>query len=313
MNRVLITGGAGFIGSNLADSLKSNGIEVRIFDNFSTGRREFVAESGIEIFEGDLRSDRDLLDKAVSGCDTVFHLAANADVRFGWDHPFLDLQQNVMATLEVADAARNAGVTDFVFSSTGSVYGEATVFPTPEDYGSPVQTSLYGASKISAEAFLAAFSTAGYFRSTVFRFVSVLGARYSHGHVIDFVKQLANDPSKLRILGDGTQTKSYMHVNDCIDAVTAVRSQSDFDVFNLGVPDTCQVIDSAHWIVSQMGVAPKLEFTGGSKGWVGDNPFILLDVEKAKQMGWTAKRSIESSVRDTVQWILSNPWILEKV
>lgn len=310
MRNVLITGGAGFIGSNLADQLVRIGCNVRIFDNFSTGRGEFLETSNADVRRGDLLGDVDELRSAMAGIDTVFHLAANADVRDGWNNPDRDAYQNVIATLNVANAAAGEGVIDFVFSSTGSIYGEAEIFPTPENVAIPTQTSLYGASKIAAEGFLAAYAHAKKLRVTAFRFVSVLGPRYSHGHVIDFVRQLAKDPSKLHILGDGNQRKSYMHVEDCVRALIDIRSDSGFDVFNLGTPEFSTVNSSARWIASVMGLDPDITYSGGDRGWIGDNPLILLDVDKAKLAGWTTQRSIESSVKDTVKWILENDWIL---
>lgn len=310
MKRALITGGAGYIGSHLVDRLTKMGISTVVLDNFSTGRREFMKDSSAEIVEVDLASSSISLSDYFKGVDTVYHLAANADVRFGWNHPLRDLEQNVFVTARVAEAAANAGVAELIFSSTGSIYGEASVFPTPETVEIPLQTSLYGASKVSAEAFLGAYSSAGKFRTTIFRFVSVLGPRYSHGHVFDFVKQLRENPSALHILGDGKQRKSYMHVSDCVDALVALRGFDDFSVFNLGAADSCVVDDSAGWIIDELRLKPEITYSGGTRGWVGDNPFILLDVSNAKAHGWETKISIEDSVRDTVRWLEENSWIL---
>lgn len=307
--KVLITGGAGFIGSNLADWLLHQGKTVAIFDNFSTGKNEFVS-SGIQTFRGSLTSDPEILEKALSEVSTVYHLAANADVRDGWLHPRLDLQQNVEATCNILEASVKAGVSEFVFSSTGSVYGESETLPTPEDAPFPVQTSLYGASKASAEAFVQAYATAGKLKATVFRFVSVLGARYTHGHVIDFVRQLEKNPNQLIVLGDGTQKKSYMRVDDCVRAVASLRGQGNFTTFNLGVNDYCSVKQSIGWITDELGIQPEVIYGQGNKGWVGDNPFIWLDVSKADLHGWKATSSIEDSVRATVRWLKQNPEIL---
>jgi UDP-glucose 4-epimerase len=307
--KVLITGGAGFIGSNLADWLINQGKTVAIFDNFSTGKNEFVSK-GIQTFRGSLTSDPEILEKALSEVSTVYHLAANADVRDGWLHPRLDLQQNVEATCNILEASVRAGVSEFVFSSTGSVYGESETLPTPEDAPFPVQTSLYGASKASAEAFVQAYATAGKLKATVFRFVSVLGARYTHGHVIDFVRQLEKNPNQLIVLGDGTQKKSYMLVDDCVRAVASLRGQENFTTFNLGVNDYCSVKQSIGWITDELGIQPEVIYGEGNKGWVGDNPFIWLDVSKADLHGWKATSSIEDSVRATVRWLKQNPKIL---
>ncbi len=312
LKTALVTGGAGFIGSNLVNALEVEGYEVKIFDNFETGKKLFLKNFSGEILIGDLRTDISLLKKACKGVDVIFHLAANADVRYGWDHPRLDLDQNVVATLNVLDAAVASNVSEFVFSSTGSVYGEATQIPTPEDYGLPIQTSLYGASKYSAEGYIAAYATAEKIKATIFRFVSVLGPRYTHGHVIDFVRQLQKDPTNLQILGDGTQRKSYMHITDCVSGVINVRSMKQLDIFNLGTDATCQVNDSVSWICKTLGIQPKLNYSGGSRGWVGDNPHIHLDSSKAIQHGWKVEKNIEDSVIDTVQWLIANPEICKE-
>jgi len=309
LSKVLITGGAGFIGSNLADHLLSVGHEVSVFDNFSTGNKDFVSNR-VNTIKGDLLVDSSILEQSLEGVESVYHFAANADVRNGWDHPNKDLEQNLVATCKLLEASTRNNVKEFVFSSTGSVYGEATVFPTPEDAPFPIQTSLYGASKASAEAFIQAYSDSGKIKATVFRFVSVLGERYTHGHVIDFVRQLLAHPESLQVLGDGHQRKSYMNVSDCVAGVASIRGDKNFDVFNLGVNDFCEVRDSIGWICDEMALKPVVSFSGGSKGWVGDNPFIWLDVTRAKNAGWEASSSIESSVRETVRWLLRHPEVV---
>jgi UDP-glucose 4-epimerase len=212
----------------------------------------------------------------------------------------------------VLEAMRTAGVRRVAFSSTGSIYGEPNIFPTPEDAPFPVQTSLYGASKAAAEGYIAAYAEAGIVGATVFRFVSVLGPRYSHGHVIDFVRQLVDDPTRLKILGDGTQRKSYMHVTDCVAAIVAqVEAEPTFEVFNLGIDGYCTVKDSAGWIAERLGVEPAFEYTGGDRGWVGDNPFIYLDTGKARAAGWQPRFEIRDAVESTVDYLLEHRWILE--
>jgi len=309
--KYVVTGGAGFIGSGLVHSLAAEGHEVHVIDNLSTGQERFLAGTPCILHRRDLREDGEDLAAIMDGAAAVFHLAANADVRHGWQDRRRDLQQNVLATLVVADACTAAGVPELIFSSTGSVYGEARVIPTPEDAPYPVQTSLYGAAKSAAEGFLAAYAEAELLKVTVFRFVSVLGPRYTHGHVIDFLRQLRADPTRLRVLGDGTQRKSYMHVSDCIAAVRGVRTPAPFSVINLGTREFCSVRDSIGWITDEMGCQPRLEFTGGDRGWVGDNPFIWLDTAKATEAGWRPVHSIEASVRTTVAWLLANPWVLD--
>jgi UDP-glucose 4-epimerase len=308
----VITGGAGFIGSNLATSLVKRGGSVVVVDNFSTGFHRHLQNLGdtVRVFDLDIvATPVNELAAVMNGADTVYHLAANADVRYGWEHPRLDLEQNLVGTLNVVEAAESAGVEDFVFSSTGSVYGEASIIPTPETAHVGPQTSLYASSKLSSEAFLEAHAEAGRIRATIFRFVSVLGPHYSHGHVFDFVRQLKDDPKTLRILGDGRQRKSYMHVDDCVAALHTLRASEKSDIFNLGIDGTCVVADSARWISDTLGHNPEIVMSGGERGWIGDNPHIHLDVSKAAEAGWVAQWSIEESVRATARWLDDNDWI----
>lgn len=312
---VAITGGAGFIGSNLADRLLEDGHQVIVLDNLSTGREEFLeaarGQKGFELVRQDLLQLDKICD-VIDGSDAVIHLAANADVRFGWDAPDRDLQQNTIATHNVLEAMRRTRVRKILFSSTGSVYGEAVQIPTPEDCQFPTQTSLYGASKLAAEAFVQAYAEGGVIEGTVFRFVSILGPRYTHGHVIDFVRHLRRDPTRLPILGDGTQRKSYLHVSDCVSAVVSMLdAEHRYEVYNLGVDGYCTVSDSASWICERIGVEPTFEYSGGDRGWVGDNPFIQLAVDKIRRTGWSPKFGIRESVEDTVDFLLSNPSLLE--
>ena len=286
------------------------------YDNFSTGRREFLSSaSNSERFtqvEGDVL-DEGSLSGAMKGCDFVFHLAANADVRFGLEHPRKDLEQNTLATFRILEAMRENGVRDIAFSSTGSIYGEPEVFPTPEVAPFPVQTSLYGASKLAAEGLIEAYCEGFGFQGWIFRFVSVLGERYSHGHVYDFYRSLRNDPHTLHILGDGHQRKSYMYVQDCIDALFLAieKSREKVNIFNLGTDETCEVNDSVRWITDHLGIAPKLTYAGGRRGWVGDSPFIFLDCRKIRSLGWAPKLAIREAVIRTLCYLRENPWVLE--
>src|SRR3954453_13021205 len=220
--RYFITGGAGFIGSNLADRLLADGHAVTAYDNLSTGQANFLSTAikspNFKLVEGDMLDEKKLGD-SIRGHDFVFHLAANADVRFGTDHPRRDLEQNTIATHNILEAMRLAGIKRIAFSSTGSVYGEAQVFPTPENAPFPIQTSLYGASKLAGEGLIQAYATGFGFQAFIFRFVSILGERYSHGHVFDFHKQLVEHPGRIKVLGNGLQRKSYLYVGDCVDAI----------------------------------------------------------------------------------------------
>lgn len=314
--KCFVTGGAGFVGSTIVDRLLDDGHEVVCFDDFSTGQRRFLetAESraSFRLVKGTIL-DPDALLSASKGCDTAFHLAANADVRFGPDHPGRDLEQNTIGTFNVLEAVRKNGIGRIAFSSTGSVYGDSPVIPTPEDAPFPIQTSLYGASKLAGEGLISAYCEAFGIRAWIFRFVSILGERYSHGHVFDFCRSLFKDPARLRILGDGTQRKSYLYVKDCVEAImTALaKSTEKVTILNLGTDEYVQVSDSVRIITDELGVSPELSYTGGSQGWIGDNPFILLKCEKIRALGWRPRETIADSVRKTVRYIMNNRWLLE--
>lgn len=316
--RFFVSGCAGFVGSNLTDRLLTANHQVVGYDNFSTGRTGFLeAASRSEKFTlitADLL-DAEKLTSAMAGCEFVFHLAANADVRFGTNHPRKDLEQNTIATMNVLEAMRVNGVPQIAFSSTGSVYGEASCFPTPENSQLPIQTSLYGASKLAAECFIEAFCEAFDIRAYIFRFVSILGERYTHGHVIDFYKQLRAHPKHLEVLGNGSQRKSYLHVQDCLDAMLlAIESaHGKVNIFNLGVNEYCEVNDSIRWICEHLGLAPELRYSGGDRGWVGDNPFIFLDCAAIRSLGWRPKFNIQQAVIQTVQYLEQDSAITEAV
>jgi UDP-glucose 4-epimerase len=315
--RCFVTGAAGFIGSNLVDRLLERGHEVTGYDNFSTGQRRFIgpaqANSHFRLVEGDTLS-AECLTSAIAGCDTVFHLAANADVRFGTEHPRKDLEQNTIATFNVLEAMRAHGIRRIAFSSTGSVYGEPAVFPTPETAPFPVQTSLYGASKLAGEGLIQAYCEGFGFDGFIFRFVSILGERYSHGHVFDFYKSLRANPNELRVLGNGLQRKSYLYVHDCIDAMLTVMEKAEggkAQIFNLGTDEYCQVNDSIGWITSHLGLKPSLVYTGGERGWVGDSPFIFLDTAHVRSLGWRPTLTIKDGILRTLDYLQGNPWLLD--
>jgi UDP-glucose 4-epimerase len=321
MNQVFITGAAGFIGSSLVDRLLTEGKTVVGWDNFSTGQRPFVADAlknpNFKLVEGD-NLDLPALTRAMAGCDFVFHLAANADVRFGTDHPDRDLQQNTIATYNVLEAMRANGIKRIGFSSTGSTYGEAAVIPTPEDAPFPIQTSLYGASKVAGECLIQAYCEGFGFEGYIFRFVSILGERYTHGHVFDFYKQLLAHPDHLRVLGDGSQRKSYLYIQDCLSAMLHVTSRSlaakakhRVEIFNLGTSEFCQVNDSIGWICEALAINPRRDYTGGNRGWIGDNPFIFLETKKIRATGWASQLTIREGILRTLTWLQANPWVLE--
>jgi UDP-glucose 4-epimerase len=321
MNTIFVTGAAGFIGSHLVDRLLADGKTVIGWDDFSTGQEKFLTgarkNKNFRLIEGD-NLDLSALTRAMAGCDTVFHLAANADVRFGLEHPWKDLQQNTVATFNVLEAMRANGVKRIAFSSTGSVYGEAEKIPTPEDAPFPVQTSLYAASKVCGEGMISSYGEGFGFEGYVFRFVSILGERYTHGHIFDFYQQLSEHPDHLKVLGDGTQRKSYLYVQDCVSAMlhvmnlgTAKKSKHGVQIYNLGTDEYVQVNDSIGFICGALGLKPKLEYTGGSRGWVGDNPFIFLDTQKIRATGWKTTLTIEQGIVRTLEWLQQNRWIYE--
>lgn len=325
MQHAFVTGAAGFIGSNLVDRLLADGVRVTGWDNLSTGQPRFLEGAqrhpNFRLVRGD-NLDLPALTAAMKGADFVFHLAANADIRDGWKYPAKDLQQNTVATFNVLEAMRAGGVRRIAFSSTGSVYGEALVTPdspTSEDDSFPVQTSLYGASKMAGEGLISAYGEGAQIdEAYVFRFVSILGERYTHGHVFDFYQQLIAHPNHLRVLGNGTQRKSYLYVQDCIDAIlhvarahTARDAKHRTQVYNLGTPEFVQVNDSIRFICAALGLKPRLEYTGGDRGWVGDNPFIFLDTKRIQATGWKPKLTIEQGIIRTLRWLEANRWVYE--
>ncbi len=315
--RALITGCAGFIGSTLTDRLLAAGHSVIGIDNFSTGQRQFLegalSNQSFTLFEIDLL-DLETLKNSFIGADVVFHLSANADVRFGTDHPRKDLEQNTIATYNVLEAMRTNGIKKIAFSSTGSVYGEAPVIPTPEDGPFPIQTSLYGASKAAGEGMIAAYCEGFGCQAWIFRFVSILGERYTHGHVFDFYQKLKSDNTLLPVLGNGRQRKSYLYVQDCIDAILLAIDKADdkVNIFNLGINSYVEVNDSIGWICDELGVQPKIEYSGGDRGWIGDNPFIFLDTKKIQGLGWSPKLDIKQGIIKTVNYLRANEWVFEE-
>ena len=314
--KVLVTGGAGFIGSHLVDELIRQGHDVIVYDNFSTGFRQHLGQalntSRLKIIEGDIL-DLSRLKSALEDVSTVFHLAANADVRGGVVNTAIDVEQNILGTHRVLEAMRAQSVREIVFTSSATVYGEPDRFPTPESQPL-IQTSLYGASKLAAEAMIQAYGEYFGIRSYCFRFVSWIGERYSHGVVRDFVQKLMRNPKELEILGDGKQRKSYLHVADGIRGIfSAMQNLKDLkNVLNLGHVEYMNVKDVANIICQEMGLRNvAYRFTGGPRGWLGDSPFVLLDISKIQETGFQPQISIEEGIRRTVRYLLENQWLLE--
>lgn len=312
----VVTGAAGFIGSNLVDRLLQEGNKVIGIDNFSTGKKEFLSTAlknpNFNLVEMDLL-ERESLKEVLACAHMVFHLAANADVRFGTHHPGKDLEQNTIVTYNVLEAMRANEIKKIAFASTGSVYGEAKIIPTPEDGPFPIQTSLYGASKAAGEGLISAYCEGFGIQAWIFRFVSILGERYTHGHVFDFYEKLKHDSANLFVLGNGKQRKSYLYVQDCIDAIllAVAKANDQINIFNLGVDDYCEVNDSIRWISEALNVNPQIDYAGGERGWIGDNPFIFLDTKKIQALGWQPKLSIRDGVLKTLEYLRENEWVFK--
>jgi len=315
--RYFVTGGAGFIGSHLVDRLLAEGHTVTVYDNLSTGFQEFLSEAGrharFQFIHGDLL-DTEKLCAAMAGHDFIFHTAANADVRHGIEHPHKDLEQNTIATFNVLEAMRANGIRQIAFPSTGSIYGEPEVFPTPETCPFPIQTSFYGASKLACEGLIEAYCEGFDFQGWIFRFVSIVGERYTHGHVFDFYKKLLARRHEIEVLGNGKQRKSYLYIHDCIEAMLLAikRAQDKVNIFNLGTNEYCTVDESLDWITEQLGLTPRRRYTGGERGWVGDSPFIFLDTRKVRALGWRPKLTIRQAIIRTLKYLQENSWLLER-
>ncbi len=303
-SEVIITGGAGFIGANIVSELLKRGYQVHIFDNLSTGNIENLELNKVKFYNIDLKDRHENWPKI--NAKSIYHFAANADVRGGLINHDIDLNENLLVTKNCCDYARNNKISEFNFASSATVYGEPDVFPTKENYISN-QTSLYGASKISCEAFIQAYSNYGYFKSTIFRFVSWIGNGYSHGVIYDFVNKLLKDPKKLEILGDGNQVKSYLDVRDGVQGVLDIseKQRNNSSIYNLGHDQTMPVIKLADIVCDQMNLKNvKYNFAGGKRGWIGDSPLVHLDTNKAKEYGWYPKITIEDGIRQTVKYLL---------
>jgi len=313
--RIFVTGGSGFIGSHLVDALVSLGHDTVVYDNFSTGRLEFLTSTRnqIELVEADIL-DFECLKHSMKGCEMVIHLAANADVRGGLLDPYKDVKQNTLGTHNVLEAMRANGISRIAFSSTSSVYGEATQIPTQETESFPIQTSLYGASKLAGEALIQAYCEGYGFRGWIFRFVSIVGPRYSHGHIYDFVKKLDETPGSLEILGNGLQRKSYLHVADCVAGMLCAIKHADqkVNIFNIAHSESCTVLQSAGWISEELGLDPTIHVGVSERGWLGDNPTIVLDASKLESLGWRRSFSLEQGIRSTVLWLRENRWVYRR-
>ncbi len=308
--RIMVTGGAGFIGSHIVDRLIKEGNHVTVYDNLSSGKREFIehhmGKDNFRFVEADLL-DFETLSREMRGMDAVFHVAANPDVKLGAEDTKVHMEQNVLATYNVLEAMRINDVHDIVFTSTSTVYGESEKIPTPEDYGPLVPISLYGASKLAAEAFITSYAHTFDMRAVLYRFANIVGPRSTHGVIFDFIMKLMRNPKELEILGDGMQTKSYLYVEDCVDAIIFgyKNRKRDVEIFNIGSEDWINVRKIADIIVDEMNLSDvKYRFTGGKRGWKGDVPKMLLSIDKIKSYGWSPVHNSEDSVRLTARYLI---------
>ncbi len=314
--KILVTGCAGFIGSHLCEKLISLGYHVVGIDNFSTGKKKFIesliGNKNFELKKLDLLNEQKLY-RYFKNVKLVFHLAANADVKNGFLHPKKDLEQNTLVTYNVLEAMRKQSIKKIIFASTGSIYGEPKKFPTKENYDFPIQTSLYGSSKLACEGLIQAYSSGFGFKSIIFRFVSIMGERYTHGHLFDFYKQLIKNKSKLKVLGNGQQKKSYLNVSDCIDAMimTMHRNMKNVQIYNLGTDRFITVKHSIKIILRVLNLKPKIYYKGGKRGWIGDSPKIYLDTSKIRKIGWKTKKTIEESIKETIEYFNNNKWLFK--
>ncbi len=311
-NKIIVTGGAGFIGSHLVDRLLLRGDEVIVIDNLSSGKMDFLREN---IDNPDFEFIRlDLLDlqevkTTVKDVDAVFHLAANPDVRLGVSDTRVHLEQNVIATYNLLEAMRINKIKNILFTSTSTVYGEATLIPTPEEYGPLIPISLYGASKLACEALITSYCGTFDMNSWLFRFANIVGPRGTHGIIVDFINKLRKNPASLEVLGDGKQRKSYLHVYDCVEAILFAMENSNemVNIFNIGSEDTIDATEIGKVIVKEMGLEDvEFNYTGGSRGWKGDVPRMMLSIDKIRSLGWKPVYNSEKSVRDATRSLLNN-------
>lgn len=309
--KILVTGGAGFIGSNLVDRLMERGNRVLVFDNLSSGKMEFIKHHlenpDFTLMKGDLL-DHEAIERACKDADMVYHVAANPDVKLGASDTKVHFDQNILATYNLLEAMRKTGVRKIAFTSTSTVYGEASIMPTQENYGPLIPISLYGASKLACEALITSYSHTFDMQAWIFRFANIVGPRSTHGITVDFIKKLKENPLKLEILGDGKQEKSYLHVSECVNAILFAieKSNEEVNIFNIGSEDTISATRIGKVVVQEMGLSDvEFIYTGGSRGWKGDVPRMRLGIEKLKAIGWKPAYTSEKSIRDTAKALLA--------
>lgn len=308
--RALVTGGAGFIGSHLIDRLISRGDEVVVLDNLSSGKVEFIQghiDSGsVVLIDGDITIFDDVLN-AMNGIDCVFHLAANPDIRLGTKITDTDLKQGTIATYNIVESMRRCGVKKIVFASSSVVYGENAPMPTPENHGPCMPISLYGASKQAGEGLISSWVGTFGLQAWIFRFANIIGHRGTHGVIFDFIHKLKADPSRLEVLGNGLQEKSYMEVGDCVDGILHVmeKSNDNLNLYNLGSHDTASVKRIAEIVVEETNcLDAKIEYTGGDRGWAGDIPRAMLGIDKMLSTGYDVRYNSEDAIRHTAKCLI---------
>ena len=306
----VVTGGAGFIGSHLVDTLVAQGNEVLVIDSLCAGRKETIARHidscKVRFLQKDLLADG--WQDSIEGGDRLFHLAADPDVRQSAVNPDPTIQYNIMATYRVLEAMRQHHVPEMVFTSTSTVYGDATVIPTPENYTPLEPISVYGASKLACESLISAYCHSFGMKAWTFRFANIIGSRSGHGVLTDFIKKLEQNPKELEILGDGKQTKSYLEVHECVAAMLFAvgHSRDTVNIFNVGSEDWIDVKSIAEIVTDEMHLSDtKFRFTGGERGWVGDVPRMQLSVDKIKALRWKPQLGSRESVRIAVQAMLA--------
>ncbi|MGQ9539226.1 MAG: NAD-dependent epimerase/dehydratase family protein [Candidatus Bathycorpusculaceae bacterium] len=314
LGRVFVTGGAGFIGSHLVDKLCENHVDVVVFDNLAAGKMEnlekWLSSPNFKFVLGDLLFYEKITESLV-GCETIFHLAANPEVRISSTDPKVHYEQNVLATFNLLEAIRKVGdVKTFIFASSSAVYGDAEEIPTPEDYSPLKPISVYGASKLASEALITSYAYTYGFKALIYRLANIVGSRARHGVIYDFIRKLRENPKKLEILGDGTQTKSYLHVEDCVNAMLMGINinHEKVEIYNVGSEDHVTVKEIADIVCEKMGLnGVQYMFTGGvdgGRGWKGDVKFMFLSVNKLKKLGWKPKLNSRQSVERAAEEIL---------
>lgn len=324
--RYFVTGGAGYIGSHVVDALLNRGHEVIAYDNLSSGQMRYIEKHKhltnpkFKFIMNDLVEQLPLIEN-LKGVDCVYHLAANADIRKGFANRKIDINSNVIGTSNLLEAMYCNNVKRILFASTSAVLGELDIdkLPASETIAMPEQTSLYGATKLAGEGLLSAYCEGMDLEAYAFRFVTVLGPRYSHGFVFDFVKKLIADPNRIEVLGNGKGIKSSVHVSDVVSALITIgeyvrpaqNKKRKYEVFNIGNDVTYRVSDAVQWVCDAMGLRPNIVYDNEIKGWPGDIPYIHLDTTKIKSYGWSVSYTPKQAVYETVEWLLNNKWILE--